>query len=347
MSSNLLGEATGDVQFAYNASEGWRPWHNLGTAVPGLMTCDELIIAVPAFGAEVVKQEMLNSITGEVVPDYFQTIRLGPDKDEAGVLRQHHLGVVGNIYNPLQDYEFAEVAEIIAGMGAACFETVGLLGDAARSFWTMKLPEVIEPVPDDVMEDYLVGLNDHTGKMRAIVMKSGFQLQCENTFMAALKGCADRYEVRHTATAKQRLREAADILGMSDEHRKKLKEAFKVLVRKDMSRLDVMAFMETIFPGRNAKNKETGEKEYKVSKRMRNIRDDVEALFAGGQKASKIRGRTAYAMLTSVTEWIDHHSVIKGEENDTPGARWERSMFSDAQVKLRQSAFDTLLAMTN
>jgi hypothetical protein len=88
---------------------------------------------------------------------------------------------------------------------------------------------------------------------------------------------------------------------------------------------------------------------------MRNIRDDVEALFAGGQKASDIRGRTAYAMLTSVTEWIDHHSVIKAstdkdgkpEDNDTPGARWERSMFADAQGKLRQKTFDTLLEMTN
>lgn len=90
-------EKTQDM--VYN-SQGGKPWHGLGTELPGPMTAQEVLQACPRFADPVLKVPA--ELDGRPVPGHYFTVR----QDDRTVL-----GHVGTEYQVAQNADLLKVAE--------------------------------------------------------------------------------------------------------------------------------------------------------------------------------------------------------------------------------------------
>lgn len=112
------------------------------------------------------------------------------------------------------------------------------------------------------------------------------------------------------------------------------------MAMRDMTRLDVMQFIEDAFPGKQQKLA-NGKVVDVPSTRTQNVRDKVFNLFEGQAVGStKSTANTPYQMFQAVTQFIDRDRSVRKNTN-----RWEASVFGSGQ-KLRQDAFDGLIKFT-
>ena len=108
-----LNIENGQVALAY---AGERPWHSLGTKVPGHMTAQEALVAGRLDWR--VNVQKIHAESGASIPTHFATVR----EDTGNVL-----GVVKGRYHVVQNAELADFLGGIFGQASAVVETVGAL----------------------------------------------------------------------------------------------------------------------------------------------------------------------------------------------------------------------------
>lgn len=334
-----IARIDGRDAFAYF---GEKPWHEKGTEVPGLMTVAEGIVA-GGLDWEVVKTPLILNDMQTPCPGMYATVRLGPDIDQYGELVKHPLAAVGEKYRTIQNREVFSFFDSALGDGAACLETVGALGNGERVFALARLPEVEEITADDPITRYICLTATHDGKGCVEGFPTDVRVVCQNTLQVAIgaakRRVTGRVKIKHTASFKAKMEQAHEVMCANRQYWEKAREAFKALAMRDMSRLDVIAFLERVFPGKRVKDPETGAEVEKLSGKTRNNRDAVLALFDGEAQGADKVGRSAWAMFNAFTEWSDHHRAVQQRTD-----RWESAQFGTG-ADARQKAFDILMSM--
>jgi phage/plasmid-like protein (TIGR03299 family) len=158
-------------------------------------------------------------------------------------------------------------------------------------------------------------------------MFTNIRVVCNNTLTAALKGAKNKIKIRHTTNSETRIKEAEKTLLASAEYWDVMKDACTKLAATSVDRVAVGSFIDYMFPVDETKKE-----------RKNSAREKVEELVetAKGNDIPGVKG-TAWGLLNSYTEYLDHHAVVKCD-----GDRWERSMFGSNYNK-RQQAFDYLM----
>lgn len=327
--SHEISTSEGVVEMAY---AGKRPWHGLGVAVPGLMKTEEALRAAHLeWGVE--KVPALSSFDMSVIPDAYVVLRTDTHAP---------LGVVGNQYTCISNAEAFAFFDGCLGAGQAQVETAAALNNGRKVFMMCRLPEVSEIVPGDRLEQYLLVHTSHDGSSNTEVLFTTVRVVCANTLAAALRGQTNRIKVRHTTNCKDRLAQATRVLAESRSYMGKMKEAAQHLAATSVTRVEVGAFMDAMFPIKEDA-KRVGANE--------TARERVlELMETGmGQDIPGVRG-TAWALLNGYTQWAQYDRTVNGMADATDGQRnarrWEKITFGSGGMDM-QKAMDTVLALAS
>jgi phage/plasmid-like protein (TIGR03299 family) len=229
MAHNInYNEQTGKHSF-FSVKE--KAWHNLGQIISDYPTSAEAIKHA-GLNYHVEKRPLFTYDTGNFrgdpdtdiiipeieVPDFFATVRT--DTDEV-------LGVVGNDYEVVQNvnaFDFFDA--IVGGKDGILYETAGALGKGQRIFITAKLPDYIRIGRDDLIEQYLFLTTSHDGYGSITAAFTPVRICCQNTLNAALRNHSNAIKIRHIASAVDRLKQAHQLLGITNLLANELEEVF-------------------------------------------------------------------------------------------------------------------------
>src|SRR5580704_16730252 len=223
MAHNLnYNEQTGQHSF-FSVKE--KAWHGLGKIIQDYPTSAEAIQHA-GLDYEVSKEDIYTTSYNsdgqrmdvtKRIKTYFATMR----KDTGDVL-----GVVGKDYQIVQNRDAFSFFDSIVGGDGIQYETAGALGNGERIFITAKLPNYIKVGREDLIEQYLFLTTSHDGYGSITAAFTPVRIVCANTLHAALRNHSNGIKIRHTASANERLKQAHQLLGITNQLAEELEEVF-------------------------------------------------------------------------------------------------------------------------
>lgn len=308
---------------------GEKPWHNLGTKVPGLMKTEEALkLAHLDWDVSKEKMTVMNSNGMFEVPNAFAIMR----SDNNAIL-----GTVGNVYTPINNKEAFSFFDGVLGEGQGQIETAASLGAGEKVFMMAELPDVAEIVKDDIVKRYLLVHTSHDGSNSIEVLFTNVRVVCQNTLNQAIRNSKQKIKIKHTSNYEFRMKEAERTLMESTKNWEAFKEAAQHLAKTSITRVEVGSFVDAMFPvEENAK-----------SKASQNRRDEFLNIMENGMGTdiSGVKG-SAWGLYNAYTEWNDHYRNVKGASNDSDavGKRWVNTTMGNFSND-RQKAFDLIMNM--
>lgn len=308
---------------------GEKPWHQLGREVSAVATSAEAIKAA-GMDWKVFKRPLVTNMPGNPiipVPDKFAIVR----EDSSAVL-----GVVGDVYRPLQNADAFKFFDAIVGEKAAMYHTAGALGEGERIWMLAKLPGYIRTTAEDVTEKYLLLTNSHDGTSAVTVMFTPIRVVCQNTLNIALSAGegTTRAKLRHCLTLGTRVEEVRKQLGIMSGLFDQFEELSKALVSRPVNNAE---FGELVKSSGLVQPEEDG----KLSSRAYNIMEEVSRMFDRG-RGNDLPGvrHTAWGAFNAISEYVDYNRTTKGAASNRTA-----SLLFGSGAKVKQAAWDNSLAL--
>ena len=239
------------------------PWHGLGQIVANAMTTKEAI-ELANLDYEVKRADVQFTAEENVVPikGYYATYRT--DTNE-------YLGMVKSRYEIVQNADAFTFFDSIIDSGEAIFETAGALGRGERIFLLAKLPDDIKIGGEDINK-YLLLTNSHDGTSSLLVGLTHTRVVCNNTLQAALKDMTNRVSIDHVSGAKDKIKEAARVMGLASKYSEEVSEIFNQMVDRRMTEGEYHEFFTKILKPEYVEV-DTPEKMAEMSTKLKNTID--------------------------------------------------------------------------
>lgn len=291
------------------------PWHKLGTAVNGLMTSSEAIVAGKLdWNVECRPIYTIGANSTQVlVPNKYATVRSDTNVP---------LGVVGKAYVPIQNRDAFNFFDSVIGSYNAKYEVVGSLGQGENVWMLVQLGDVIRiKNTDDVVKRYILLANNHDGSRCFKMFITPIRVVCWNTLSCAMSGSKtdvlgnknDGINIRHTVNAAERVQDARQVLGLASQFYDKIADAFQALATKEVSDKWVKDYVNQLIP--------RPPKARKTSSRILNVRGNiVDLMDHETNRLSRISG-TAWAAYNAATLYADHFTKTSRESERINTAR--------------------------
>jgi len=281
-------------------------WHGLGTVVQEAVTAEEAI-QLAGLDFDVIKQPVLYEVNGEVreVPHNHAIVR----SDNSDVL-----GVVGDVYTPLQNREAFKFFDALVSEKEAIYHTAGVLGKGERVWIAAKLPTHMVIGKDDLIENYVLIYNSQDGSSGVSALITPIRPVCNNTVTAALMSAKNKITIRHTPNVVTNLQEAHKVLGLANRYRVELESALNQFAKTNVNEKLVAEFLSKTYD-----TKVDGEL-VEQSKRTKEKVIEIFESNVGGQDALECRV-TLYGLYNAVTFYYDNVSTYK-DENSRAFSTW-------------------------
>jgi len=316
---------------------GEKPWHKLGKELGKVATAAE---ALAAAGLDwTVSKKPLYLMDGTEVPDHFAIVR--EDKNVP-------LGVVGNVYQPLQNKEAFSFFDAVVGSKEAIYHTAGSLRDGQYVWILAKLPGTIRVVKDDLIEKYLLLTNAHNGMKAARMLFTPIRVVCMNTHNVAIalaereiqkaKEAGESFTgnatMRHTTNLGASVARVRQQLGIVSMQYQVYEEAAKRLAA---TQVTMEAWKSYLI---NVGIRPDDKKDAKLSTATQKIVDEVSAMFDKG-RGNDLPGvkHTAWGAFNAVVEYVDYKR--SSEKNDTRA----KSVLFGSGANMKQKAWDAALSL--
>jgi phage/plasmid-like protein (TIGR03299 family) len=299
---------------------GDMPWHGLGVRLPQNASYDEIVEAAGFF--TVLERPVYVPGQLDPVPGVKALIRADTSAS---------LAVVGTRYEIVQASDVARTLVEAAGGTGAIFHTAGTLGPTASRFWLLaELPEPMRVKGDSsVVRKYLLGTSAHDGASPITLMNCGVRVVCSNTLGTALgEKTKARWTIRHTRSAPERLREAAQGFREIVQGYQRFEQLANVLASTRMSDSQLLKAVSQVMPV---------PQDDKDHKRIEVGRAKVIELFEAGRGMNGIRG-TAWAGWQAFTEYADHHRPVRGGTGENRAAQRLESVWFGGAADLKKRA---------
>lgn len=321
-----------EKKIAYFGSE---PWHGIGTKLNNPATAEEAISGA-GLDYEVVQRPLYAApATIDKAPLELKDRKANVRVEKDG--REFALGVVGSRYSVVQNRDAFSFFDEVVGTGGAYYHTAGALGQGERIWLLAKLPKNLILFKDDVVEKYLCLTNSHDGSSALRVYFTPIRVVCQNTLNASLKSVhGDSVSIRHSGDLRSKVAQARQTLGLALEYFGEFDEKCLALTAKQLDTTEAREYFNRVLDIKDEKE---------ASTRVKNQRAQLFSLFerGRGQNLSGVR-HTAWAALNAVTELVDHHSTVKGEDDDATNRL--RSIWFGGGAALKQKAFDLALNLS-
>lgn len=296
-----------------------KAWHSLGQIITDYPTSAEAIKhagldyivakrSLITFSEYIDQQGMLNSIPDIEVDNFYANVRT--DTNEV-------LGVVGKDYNIVQNVDaFAFFDSIVGGKDGILYETAGALGKGERIFITAKLPDYIRVGRVDCIEKYLFLTSSHDGFGSISASFTPVRICCQNTLNAALKNHTNSIKIRHTASAQERLKQAHQLLGITNQLANELEEVFNHWSKVKITDRQVKRLVQlAMAPNKETLNNLKTNKQDEFSSAYTNIVNNVleYALTSPTQQMETTKG-TLFGAYNGVTGYFQNMKSYKDTE---------------------------------
>ena len=315
-------------------------WHRLGTVTRECLTAEQVMTTarlggwnvrtVPLQATEITP----DGVTTLDIGDHFATVRTHPTTGRPDVL-----GVVGAGYHVVQNEQHCELLNLLVDEAGAHFETAGSLRNGRETFVTMKLPHTLTLNGSNGRDDidlYLAAMSSHDGTAAWRVIVTPIRIVCANTQRVALRAAKATYAIRHTRSAKGRIAQARQALGLVWRYAEEFEIAAQALANEVLVLDEFQAIVDQLWP------LAPGETLANLSPRAAGIRQrrdqTLRSLFVDADTQQSIRG-TRWAGLQAITEYLDHHAPAKDDQ-----VRATRVLTSHALGERKQRAYDLLVA---
>lgn len=314
-----LASINGQISYAY---QGQTPWHKLGTRVQSL-TSPAAALTAAHLDWRVALEDMFLA-DGRKVDDRRAVVR---DTDRAV------LGTVGPQQTLLQNDEWLSTLDVACREHGVTIESIGALGNGARTFALAKLPETVTPIAGDDIRGYFLLQNAHDGSGSDTAKATPIRVVCQNTLNIANSGNRDLIRIPHRKSIAERhtdiARMVADLLRVF----KATGDTFATLAAKQLDHAGVVAYIESVFPA--AENGDLSD----TIIRKRRIVHDLTYRGAGAEMAGSnatTGASTPWALYNAVTEYIDHVRPGDAKSSSAKAAANESAMFgTGAALKLQ------------
>jgi len=304
---------------------GEKPWHSFGTQLQNVATSAEAIVAAQLDYVVEKRQVLYQSTPQHGNPAEFKGkfVTVRADNEKA-------LGIVGNIYRPLQNKEAFSFFDAVVGEKAAMYHTAGALGDGEKVWILAKLPGTIKVTDSDVVEKFLLLSNSHDGSSAVEMMFSPIRVVCQNTLNMALSSATHRFTARHTMSVGQKVSDARDTLGIIYSQYDVFEELSKKMLNVHVNQKQYTEYLEKI--GVIAKDEDGT-----YSTRTQNTLNNLVNLYEHGKgnDMPKVAG-TIWAAMNAVVEYVDY---VRGSD----GNRTKSILYGSGAV-VKQKAWDLAVA---
>jgi phage/plasmid-like protein (TIGR03299 family) len=316
-----------------------KAWHNLGQIISDYPTSADAIKHA-GLDYEVEKRPLFTYDTannkGETdlilpeieVPNFYATVR----KDTEQVL-----GVVGKDYEVVQNVNAFEFFDsIVGGKDGILYETAGALGNGERIFITAKLPNYIRVGRDDLIEQFLFLTTSHNGYGSISAAFTPVRIVCANTLNAAMRNHSNAIKIRHTASAKDRLKQAHKLLGLTSLLANELEEVFNHWSRVRITDNEVKRLIQiAMAPNKEVLQSLQDNRQDELSTTYNNMVSSVMeyALTSPTQQEATTRG-TLFGAYNAVTGYFQNVRNYKDDE-----AKFKSIMYGTG-LSRTQTAFD-------
>ena len=316
-------------------------WHQLGQKVGHNMTVEEAMSEANLGGWNVRKVPLtipaepgVDGVFPELtVEDKFGIVRTNPITGN-----RDYLGVVGDVYDPIQNEANAVFLQLLVDDFGANLETAGSLSNGRDVFITMKLPHEMQIAGVDGFVDkteyYLAALNNHNGTSAFRVILSPVRIVCRNTQQWAINAAKSSWKIRHTENATQRVAEARDALQIVWKSVDTVDEEFRRMSEIGVSVDEAKVFAENLFA------LDRVDADGSTATRRRNASGQVVNLFSNSPTIKPVAG-TRYALYNAVTEYVDWFQGVRGvganatdkQKQDARALRTIRDLESSSSLK--------------
>lgn len=267
----------------------------------------------------VVPLSSVDSDGGElVVPQTFELARHKATVGHWDDGRIEAFGPVGTRYQPIQNTEAAELGQLLVDGGDASLLAIGTYGKPfgchtymAFDLGGFKIGGV------DKHQTALTIVNHHDGSGGLNIQAAPVRVACTNQ-VAGIFGRRrkSRYVVRHTSSAKGKIAEIRNALGMVAEYVETYEREAEALLAHPMSTDDFVRWERELFgqPREDASDRERTMVEHR----------DEALTTIWRSETSDFGWHTGFAAAQAVIEYLDHESIVRGR--DPERARMERVM---------------------
>jgi len=307
-----------------------KAWHGLGKVVgehptsAGAIKYAGLNYTVekrPLFTLDNTNFDLLNTLADGIepqlsVPNYFATIRTDT---------QEILGVVGKDYHIVQNTDaFSFFDSIVGNDTGILYETAGALGKGERIFITAKLPSYIRVGRDDLIEQYIFLTTSHDGYGSITAAFTPVRIVCQNTLNAAIRSKQNNIKIRHTANAVERLKQAHELMGISNSLANEMEALFNHWSKVRITDKELKKLIEiAMAPSKEVLNSLQEEKFHHLSSHYLNIVENVleYALVAPSQQEVTTKG-TLFGAYNAVTGYFQNVRNYASEEHKLKSMMW-------------------------
>lgn len=295
----------------------------LGMDVPTALAesgLDWTVSKVPIFAAANDQEDPLDAAKGGLIPIEG---RYGVKRSTDGAI----LGVVGDVWEPVQNLEGFKLIEDFMQGGTAYIEAAGSLYGGKKVWVLAHMTEDLQ-IAGETIWPYVLFTNGHDGRTSVTAAMTDVRVECANLLTFALGKAKRKISIRHTVKATERMAEAKRLLGLRDLYSEELAKQGEWLVSKEMSDKQFNTFLEKLMPieekheGKPAETMITGR------------RDQVRDVYMTADNLNNIRG-TRWGALNAVVEYADYGRPFKNEETQL------KAQFESAPIK--DQARDLLL----
>ena len=322
MAHELDKKANGEAAMMYI---GEVPWHGLGTKLDGPATAEEAITTA-GLDWEVDIQQAY----------YYPILASSPHPapHRQFIVRRDTNTVLGQCrdrYIPIQNREAFGFFDSIIGEGKAIYHTAGSLRSGERIWVLAKLPETIVVRGDDVVDQYLLLTNSHSGAETTRIRFTPIRVVCNNTLSAALHRKGIEARVHHTGNLENQWKRTSDILGIAQQVFSQTADVYRAMAARSVTNGELVGYYETLLPDIKGR----------LNTRRKRIRGEWQGLFEGGI-GRRLAGSTAWGAYNSVTEWVDH---CRSPRSNNDRRLWSNWFAGGAD--LRQRAYAGALVLVN
>ncbi|PZT95415.1 MAG: hypothetical protein DI630_24320 [Gordonia sp. (in: high G+C Gram-positive bacteria)] len=259
-----------------------------------------------------------DGITNVTMPDRRLIVR-----DDTNVV----LSAVGSRYVPLSNSEVYAVADHARALGAQ-FNSAGEINHGRSTFLTMNIPEAtVNVAGHDPVSFKLVARTSNDGGI-AFLSVSALRQVCSNGMTIGV-GVPQTIEIRHSASATQRLQEAEQAMTAAMRYAKEFAARAEQLAATPMRTNEFDRFLAELHP-RPAQERKAAHTRWETR------RDVLMNLWAHSETNEEGRG-TAWGALNALVEWADWFKPTRGGEE----ARALRQL-DDTNAAIRQRAYRLL-----
>jgi len=323
---------------------GEAPWHGLGTYVGDKNVDSKTAIKAAGLDWSVDKREAwFKNDEGNFVPgDGFEIVRTD---------KMISLGHASEQYIPLQNSEAFEFMDKIVGAGRACYHTAGSLAHGKKVWILVDMKEENEIISGDVVKNYVLLANGHTGKNALDILLTPTRVVCQNTLNIALsekeKGCF--FKFRHKGGLLDKVNSVTEAFETVSSKFKKFVEQGKILAKKQITQKQLDEFLIKLELER-ANERESGVSqaaidEFKESDKYSRL---VNAFETSPGNAMSGASGTLWAAVNAVTYFVDHESRTRKSDNflSSEESRLNSAWFAGGAAK-KNKAFEIALSMAN